>query len=408
MRGLGNFAITIAIAILAAPCLIVRAEPVWPQMREFELSFGVYLNAHRNEINIPQGEIRYWIFCRGDNREVDELVARRSQEEGQEVEHNPYGPWWPLACHLNPGARRLPEPEIGWAIGTLLAPLGTPSRPYQTRGKVLGNDLVGACADYPEYGRVRHFRLRGFELTFEFTDIVIEPDTPELTLERPFVSPVEYAVMHISLRRDPMAQTARAEPSGYLDPFRQSVPPQPRSCETPLKGKQPRSCYIPLTKNRGKCKPEWAYEPASFETRPYAVIQDKKKRHTKGKEADSFSPQYIEATLEIVRSAARARNGMLLRSILPELPFPLVCGKAGTPEWEALRVAGSDDWNRLWRIMLAHSAFQGFEELNAEEANLSPHYGVWLRGETFRFQAGLTVATKLSCNHLRNALEEGQ
>lgn len=384
----------------------VGAEPVWPRMREFEISFGVNFTAARNDADIPlydtDGEIRYWLFCRGDYREIDESEARRLRGQGKEVEDNPYVSWWPLTCYLAPGAERLPEESIGWAIDTLLAPLGTSSRPYQTRAHVSGYDLVGACGKYPEYGRVRHFRLRGFELAFEFMDVEVSSGEPDNA---------EYAVMQISLRRDSEAQTARAEFSGYVDPFRLTTPPQPRSCDRPLEGKAPSSCIHPVTGDRKDCKPEWAYEPSFTEERPYAVDQSddaleqtKERRHTRQQSVDWTAPHYLEEGIKLARQAAQARDGEHLGLILPEIPFALFCGEMGTPEWEAIRVDDMGAWNRLWRAMLAHEAFDGFEDLTVEEADLSPNYGIWIRGGIFRFQDGLTVATAIPCDSLLDAL----
>jgi hypothetical protein len=39
------------------------------------------------------------------------------------------------------------------------------------RGRMTANQLSGDCGLIPEYGRVRHFRLRGMRITFEFKDL---------------------------------------------------------------------------------------------------------------------------------------------------------------------------------------------------------------------------------------------
>jgi hypothetical protein len=60
------------------------------------------------------------------------------------------------------------------SISTLLTEEEHPTRDWQSRGRFLLEELAGKCADYPEYGKVRHFRLRGMELT-----IAVEAYTTE-------------------------------------------------------------------------------------------------------------------------------------------------------------------------------------------------------------------------------------
>jgi hypothetical protein len=45
------------------------------------------------------------------------------------------------------------------------------SRDWQSRGRVLAEELAGKCAEYPEYGRVRNFRLRKMKITFSFDEL---------------------------------------------------------------------------------------------------------------------------------------------------------------------------------------------------------------------------------------------
>ena len=42
---------------------------------------------------------------------------------------------------------------------------------WDSRGRFNRQELEGACAVYPEYGRVRHFRLRGLELALELSEV---------------------------------------------------------------------------------------------------------------------------------------------------------------------------------------------------------------------------------------------
>ncbi|MFQ5348671.1 MAG: hypothetical protein ACE5ED_12690 [Rhodothalassiaceae bacterium] len=117
------------------------------------------------------------------------------------------------------------------------------------------------------------------------------------------------------------------------------------------------------------------------------------------------STSFAEVRAFLVRRAAEARDGAVLAPVLPPFPFPLLCGKAGTPEWASLRAADMATWQRLWRAMLDDEAFRGFDHLTAADAAYSSRGGLWLRGETFRIQDGVTVATSLPCGRLRQVLE---
>ena len=42
---------------------------------------------------------------------------------------------------------------------------------YFNRGRMTSNQIWSECGQIPEYGRVRHFNLRGMRITFEFKDL---------------------------------------------------------------------------------------------------------------------------------------------------------------------------------------------------------------------------------------------
>jgi hypothetical protein len=46
---------------------------------------------------------------------------------------------------------------------------------WYSRGRMFYHELYGACANYPEHGRVRNFHLRGLTLTMEFLDVEFDP-----------------------------------------------------------------------------------------------------------------------------------------------------------------------------------------------------------------------------------------
>jgi len=125
---------------------------------------------------------------------------------------------------------RLLEASWGEIEANLL--LETPKvAAWYSRGRMLAEQLAGDCANYPEYGRVRHFRLRGMRLTLEFDDVVFEHESVGA---RPRMK--SYT---LRLRVDPDTAALRdiAESSGYLDPHRTN-PDDPRSCSEVRKGNE--------------------------------------------------------------------------------------------------------------------------------------------------------------------------
>ncbi len=375
---------------------ITHADPVWPAMREFELSMGISFLSHRNDVEVPlydvEGRIRYRFICRGDDREVDEATARRLREQGQDVRGDSLVPWWPLTCVLIPEGGR-----------TNLLDSDGSNGPYQTRGRIAGEDLVGACADYPEYGRVRHFRLRGFELTVSFSDI--EPSSPK-------PDRAEYAIMHLALKRRPKARTAWAEQSGYLSPRRAAYLFHERRCMKVHRGNEQRMCRNAASFSWEECMAGSEFEPAMEEITPYAVDRQTPARKDARKrilrlwfEERHGKPDWpsvlVEERVALVREAARRKDGKVMGAVLPVFPFVLLCGKAGTPRWSSVRVDDMKTWRRLWRVMLKQKVLANLAKLTMAEVHLSPRYGIWIRGGVFRFQDGLTVATEISCDTLK-------
>lgn len=60
------------------------------------------------------------------------------------------------------------------------------------RGRILAEQFKTPCLDYPEYSTLRHFRLRGFDLTLGVTDLVWDgPKLAKFTLHVDLVSDVD-------------------------------------------------------------------------------------------------------------------------------------------------------------------------------------------------------------------------
>jgi hypothetical protein len=91
------------------------------------------------------------------------------------------------------------------------------SRDWQSRARFLAEELIGACAEYPEYGRIRTFRLRGMRITLGLADITFvlrEPSGAEVS------SPPALESFRFDLRVEPdgTAGSAIAEPVPYVEP----------------------------------------------------------------------------------------------------------------------------------------------------------------------------------------------
>ena len=117
-----------------------------------------------------------------------------------------------MMCELNAGTSKSEE--------SLLAEGDEP--PWHTRGQFRWADLVGDCGLYPEYGRTRHFSVRGMRITLEASDL----ETSHGQLTR--------FTLGISIRNDPGAMSGRSLPSGYLSPR--------NDCSTIKRGVESASC----------------------------------------------------------------------------------------------------------------------------------------------------------------------
>jgi len=87
---------------------------------------------------------------------------------------------------------------------------------WDSRGRFLTEELLGNCANYPEYGRVRHFRLRGMRITLEMSNIkwLVEPADAAVSPE------LESFDFSISVEPDKKATSRIAELPEYEDPLR--------------------------------------------------------------------------------------------------------------------------------------------------------------------------------------------
>ena len=139
--------------ILSSICL--AGDTSWPIIKEFDEEFLAYSEGKPVEYVKPlkdlNGNTKYLLVCRGGTTEYTDSLSDK-------LDINYVSP---LTCILNNGEK---ETE-----SSLLAEDDSP--PWHTRGQYHLFEFIGDCADYPEYGLLRHFRLRGFELTLSAIDL---------------------------------------------------------------------------------------------------------------------------------------------------------------------------------------------------------------------------------------------
>ncbi len=192
---------SLAFAIIAIAWLQTQVQ--WPRVAPLDTLFRVQDATHPNVrtlIKSPSGKPIYLLIC----RQSDEPVADDVNYSGD------------LDCHLMPA-------ELGEVEVNLLAEDDRLSAWY-SRGRMFGRDLRGACAAYPEYGLLRHFRLRGMQISMQFKDAVFSPSGELRSYQ-----------MQFTVIPDSTAHRGIAAISGYLDPDRQ-VPG--RSCAVVKRGNE--------------------------------------------------------------------------------------------------------------------------------------------------------------------------
>ncbi len=120
-------------------------------------------------------------------------------------------PLYQLQCHsagyIDPNfiysgdfeCRLSPTPP-SYTYSTLLTEDAHQSADWESRGRFFAADLRGACADIPQFGATRSFKLRGMDLTLAISDWTFTKDGKlgSLTLK-------------VTVRSNPSAQRAIAE-----------------------------------------------------------------------------------------------------------------------------------------------------------------------------------------------------
>jgi hypothetical protein len=100
------------------------------------------------------------------------------------------------------------------AHSTLFSDVAKQTRDWESRARFLNQELVGKCANYPEYGSVRHFRLRGMEITLSVRNPKFE-ETIGMKRGRPQLKSFDF---DIGVKPDRRATRSIAEPVPYIEP----------------------------------------------------------------------------------------------------------------------------------------------------------------------------------------------
>jgi|GEM_PF-1668251 len=208
----------------------------WPRVAETQISKRFYTEDEVFELEHPisaaeNGKQIYSLFCIGGK---DEYLDSLSDRTGINIVG-------PLSCQL--GLR------AGFHEGSLLSEDASP--PWHSRGQFHFDQLSGVCGIYPEYGRVRHFRLRAMLVTLTVEDI------------QEVNNRIDDFLLTIKVQNDPTALTAKAERPDYLPPRFSSA--GVRDCDMILRGKNPLMCRNSETFSREKCPEGWEYEKYPWE-----------------------------------------------------------------------------------------------------------------------------------------------
>jgi hypothetical protein len=102
-------------------------------------------------------------------------------------------------------------------FSTLLTEERDQVRDWQSRGRFMLQEIEGKCAAYPEYGRIRSFRLRGMILRLDIKDIKMDRGS-RINNAPWFIDRIEDLYLSVSVVPDSKALSATAEVTKYLSP----------------------------------------------------------------------------------------------------------------------------------------------------------------------------------------------
>jgi hypothetical protein len=96
-------------------------------------------------------------------------------------------------------------------VSTLLTETTDQPSDWENRGRYLASHLRPGCADYPEWGRTRTFRLRGMKLTLSVRDEKFGKSASESDILQSYT-------VDVTVRRDDTARTPIAQSTKVPEP----------------------------------------------------------------------------------------------------------------------------------------------------------------------------------------------
>jgi hypothetical protein len=187
---------TLILMIPLLLCALGAQTPIihrrdWPVIQKFDLEIKIDANSERIFFSIPirnqAGRVLYTLACIGGSTSYLDHLGGKMDENFNS----------PMCFFLGEGDKDV--------TGKLLCEDGAAH--WYSRGQIYFSELVGVCGEYPEFGKLRHFRLRGMMLTIQFQNI----DLDSSGLPR-------FMNIHISGRPDRSVTSEIAERPGYLRP----------------------------------------------------------------------------------------------------------------------------------------------------------------------------------------------
>jgi hypothetical protein len=196
-----------AVAFLASTLvLFAAAHQSWPEIKPINRTF-YFTDVDRASVDFylrnPQGKPLYWFGCHSAD------FTGKPIDPYHDDESDYYGMF---DCHLH-----LLKDKDGY---NLLSYSATDHRENFSRAFISPEELQGRCADYPEWGCIRHIRLRGMRITLEFGEVRLGQDFITTQRPKPKGKIVQSFRLDLRIEPDKGALSAIAEPPGFANPHR--------------------------------------------------------------------------------------------------------------------------------------------------------------------------------------------
>ncbi len=207
MRNSYRAALFLLLAAFPSPAQEISPKE-WPKIAPLKKSFAFA------DIGSPAVDL---MILGADGSPLYKLECRSADAyEGNDFDYS-----GDFECRLNSASGKD-------AYRTLLTYDPLQTRDYESRARFFLSDLEGKCGEYPEYGRVRTFRLRGMRLRLSLSF----GSHGGLFPSNPGRAAAASLRMSVEARPDPSALTQIAEDVPYVDPAVLEPTPGTRTCST--------------------------------------------------------------------------------------------------------------------------------------------------------------------------------